>query len=77
MVREQRLADDQEMSIFAFNKFINMFGFKNVAEKKFLQFLMSVKNYLQIIRINIFARLIGLMVDEKSNYSVEVMTKYF
>ena len=54
-----------------------MFGFKNVAEKKYLQFLLSVKNYLQIFRINMFARLLGLMNDEKLNYGTELVTKYF
>lgn len=77
MVRERRLAPDQEMQIFAFNKFMNNYGFKNVAEQKYIQFLLSVQNYLQINRVNFFARLMQLHTTDKFNYSNEETEKYF
>lgn len=35
----------------------------------------SVKNYMEVIRVNVFAKMVGL-VDEHACYSMEDMKKY-
>ncbi|EAR96842.2 EF hand protein (macronuclear) [Tetrahymena thermophila SB210] len=77
MIREQRLPKDQEMPIFSFNKFLQIFGFKKVAENKYTQFLMSVIQYQSIFRVNMFTRLLTVNSDKKMNYSIDEMEKYF
>ncbi|KAL4510014.1 hypothetical protein ABPG72_010207 [Tetrahymena utriculariae] len=77
MIREQRLPKDQEMPIFSFNKFLQIFGFKKVAENKYTQFLMSVIQYQSIFRVNMFTRLLTINSDKKMNYSIDEMEKYF
>lgn len=52
---------DIEMQIFVFNNFLNKYGFKNVAEKKYLQFLLSVIHFSSIFRVNVFARMIAVL----------------
>ena len=64
-----------EMQIFAFNIFLNRYGIKKVAERKFTEFVLTVKNYLHIFRINVFARLLNIL-DNKLSYSVDEMKKY-
>jgi hypothetical protein len=66
---------ETEMQIFAFASFLNRYGIKKVAERKYTEFLVSVKNYSQVFRINVFARMINIL-DEKLNYSVDEMKKY-
>ena len=39
-------------------------GFKTVAEKKFMQFLLSGLHYNQIFRVNVFARVMNIMQEE-------------
>ena len=36
---------------------------------------MSIKNYMQIIRVNIFARFLGLS-EKNANYTIEELKKY-
>ncbi|CAD8115280.1 unnamed protein product [Paramecium primaurelia] len=62
---------DLEMQIFVFNNFLNRYGFKNVAEKKYLQFLLSVIHFSSIFRVNVFARMIAILQDEHLNFSIE------
>lgn len=55
MSKDNQVAKDIEMQIFVFNFFLNRFGkknsnilslgFKTVAEKKYLQFLLSVMHF--------------------------------
>ncbi|EAR92111.2 EF hand protein (macronuclear) [Tetrahymena thermophila SB210] len=75
-IRESRLSPDTEMCIFVFNKFIHQYGFKNVAEQKYLHFLMNILNYQQIFRVNLFGKLIGVFSRDDENYSIEEMDKY-
>ncbi|KAL4479994.1 hypothetical protein ABPG74_020510 [Tetrahymena malaccensis] len=75
-IRESRLSPDTEMCIFVFNKFIHQYGFKNVAEQKYLHFLMNILNYQQIFRVNLFGKLIGVFQRDDDNYSIEEMDKY-
>ncbi|CAK69301.1 unnamed protein product (macronuclear) [Paramecium tetraurelia] len=62
---------EADMQIFVFNFFLNKYGFKHVAEKKYLQFLLSVIHFCQIFRVNLFARLLCLLHDEHLNFTQE------
>ncbi|CAK67716.1 unnamed protein product (macronuclear) [Paramecium tetraurelia] len=62
---------EADMQIFVFNFFLNKYGFKHVAEKKYLQFLLSVIHFCQIFRVNVFARLLCLLHDEHLNFNQE------
>ena len=64
-----------EMAQFSYNYFSQQFGFKKIADQKFMIFIMSLKNYLPIIRVNIFSRFLGLM-EKNINYSNEELRKY-
>ncbi|KAL4509253.1 hypothetical protein ABPG72_018184 [Tetrahymena utriculariae] len=75
-IRESRLSPDTEMCIFVFNKFIHQYGFKNVAEQKYLHFLMNILNYQQIFRVHLFGKLLGVFQRDDDNYSIEEMDKY-
>ncbi|CAK84613.1 unnamed protein product (macronuclear) [Paramecium tetraurelia] len=69
--KEYETQKDLEMQIFVFNNFLNRYGFKNVAEKKYLQFLLSVIHFSSIFRVNVFARMIAILQDEHLNFSIE------
>ncbi|CAD8128062.1 unnamed protein product [Paramecium sonneborni] len=62
---------EADMQIFVFNFLLNKYGFKHVAEKKYLQFLLSVIHFSQIFRVNLFARLLCLLHDEHLNFTQE------
>lgn len=64
-----------EMQIFAFNLFLNRYGMKKVAERKFTEFLLSVKHYSHVFRISTFAKMINIL-DGNLSYSVDEMKKY-
>lgn len=73
--RESTVVKEEELSCFIFNMFLNLFGFKKIAEQKFIVFILSVKKYLHIVRINIFARFLGL-IEGPGNFSVDELNKY-
>ena len=73
--KEFALHKDEEFPKFVYTWFLNNFGFKKIAEQKFIVFVLSVKKYLYIVRINLFARFMGLL-DGSSNYSLEEFNKY-
>ena len=64
-----------EMQIFSFNIFLNRYGIKKVAERKFTEFVLTIKNYSHIFRINVFAKMINIL-DSKVNYTIDEMKKY-
>jgi len=66
---------DEEFPKYVYTWFLNNFGFKKLAEQKFIIFVLSVKKYLYIVRINLFARFMGLL-DGSSNYNLDEFNKY-
>ena len=73
--KENTSINEEELPVFVLNIFINNFGFRNIAEQKFIIFIASVKKYLHIVRINLFARFMGLLED-KANYTGDEFNKY-
>jgi hypothetical protein len=73
--KDNNAQKDEELCSFTYTYFLNNFGFKNIAEQKFIVFVLSVKKYLHIVRINLFARFMGLL-EGSSNYNVDEFNKY-
>ena len=73
--KDNAIYKDEEFPKFVYSWFLNNFGFKKLAEQKFIIFVLSVKKYLYIVRINLFARFMGLL-DGSSNYNLDEFNKY-
>lgn len=50
-------------------KLHNDIGFKTVAEKKYLQFLISVQNFNSIFRVNVFSRVSNIINEEHLSFN--------
>jgi len=73
--KDNAIEKDEEFPKFVYTWFLNNFGFKKLAEQKFIIFVLSVKKYIYIVRINLFARFLGLL-DGSSNYNLDEFGKY-
>ena len=74
MSRDNMIEKDEEFPSFVYNWFLNNFGFKRLAEQKFIIFVLSVKKYSYVVRINLFSRFMGL--DASANHTLEELFKY-
>jgi len=66
---------EEEFCVFTYKIFLTTFGFRKIAEQKFIIFLLSIKKYLYVVRINLFARFLGL-IQGPSNYTNDEFNKY-
>ena len=73
--KESATAKEEELSCFIYNLYLNNFGFKKIAEQKFIILILSIKKYLHIVRINLFARFLGLL-EINANYNVDELNRY-
>ena len=73
--KESVVVKEEELNNFVYNLYLNNFGFKKIAEQKFIILVLSIKKYLHIVRINLFARFLGLL-DGAANYTVDELNKY-
>ncbi|CAD8162817.1 unnamed protein product [Paramecium pentaurelia] len=73
--KDNQAFKDQDMASFVYSYFLQQFGIKKIAEQKFLILIVSVKHYKQIVRINNFAKFLGLF-DDCVNYTIDEMKKY-
>jgi len=73
--KENSMWREEEFCAFAYKVFSKNFGFRKIAEQKFIIFLLSVKKYLHIVRINLFARFMNLL-QGPSNFTVDEFNKY-
>ncbi|CAD8083559.1 unnamed protein product [Paramecium sonneborni] len=73
--KDNQAFKDQDMASFVYSYFLQQFGIKKIAEQKFLILLVSVKHYKQLVRINNFAKFLGLF-DDCVNYTIDEMKKY-
>jgi len=74
-MKENNVWREEEFCVFAYKNFLNTFGFRKIAEQKFIIFLLSVKKYLYILRINLFARFMTL-IQGPSNFTNDEFNKY-
>ncbi|CAD8139028.1 unnamed protein product [Paramecium pentaurelia] len=73
--KENKLLKDQDMASFIYNYYLKQFGYTKVTEQKFLILLISIQKNIAIVRVNVFARFLGLLEDS-SNFSLEEQKKY-
>lgn len=73
--KDNSIVKDEEFFVFAYKWFHNNFGFRKIAEQKYIIFLLSVKKYLHIVRINLFARFLSLL-QGSSNFTADEFSKY-
>ena len=66
---------EEEFFVFIYKYFLNNFGFRKIAEQKFIILILSVKKYMHIVRINLFARFMSLS-QGSSNFNVDEFNKY-
>jgi hypothetical protein len=75
LTKENPSIKEEDIASFTYTYLLNTFGFKKIAEQKFIIFVLSLKKYLHIVRINLFSRFMGLL-DGSSNYNVDEFNKY-
>ncbi|CAK88359.1 unnamed protein product (macronuclear) [Paramecium tetraurelia] len=73
--KEYKQIKDQDMGSYIYNYYLQQFGFTKVTEQKYQVLLLSVKKNIKVIRINMFARFMGLL-ELNVNYTVEEQQKY-
>ena len=73
--KENNAIKDEPFASFVYTWFATFFGFKKLAEQKFIVFVLSIKKYLHIVRINLFARFMSLL-DGTSNFNLDEFNKY-
>jgi len=73
--KENSAIKDESFGSFVYTWFATNFGFKKLAEQKFIVFVLSIKKYLHIVRINLFARFMSLL-DGTSNFNLDEFNKY-
>ncbi|CAK94800.1 unnamed protein product (macronuclear) [Paramecium tetraurelia] len=73
--KENKLLKDQDMASFIYNYYLKQFGYTKVTEQKFLILLISIQKNIAIVRVNVFAKFLGLL-EESSNFSLEEQKKY-
>jgi len=74
-VKENSQIKEEHFTTFIYTWFATNFGFKKLAEQKFIVFVLSIKKYLHIVRINLFARFMNLL-DGASNFTLDEFNKY-
>lgn len=60
---------------YVYNYYLQVFGIKNISEKKFTYFILSLKCHIQYFRVNLFSRFIGLIEHQK--YDEDLIAIYF
>lgn len=63
------------MAAYIYNYYLSQFGYTKLTEQKFMVLVLSIKKNLKIIRVNIFAKFMGLL-ESNVNYTVEELQKY-
>ncbi|CAD8159644.1 unnamed protein product [Paramecium octaurelia] len=73
--KENKLLRDQDMAAYIYNYYLQQFGYTKVTEQRFMILVLSIKKYVQIVRVNMFAKFMNIL-EEKSNYRVEELQRY-
>lgn len=73
--KENAIIKEEEFFVFVYKWFFNNFGFRKIAEQKYIIFVLSVKKYLHIVRINLFARFMTLL-QGPSNFNLDEFNRY-
>ncbi|KAL4496534.1 hypothetical protein ABPG72_015895 [Tetrahymena utriculariae] len=61
---------------FSYIFLTKIFGLKKIVDQKFIIFILSLKRYMQIFRINMFARFLGILEQKSLNFTLDEFNKY-
>lgn len=75
LMKENPKIKDIDCPSFLYNFFIKCYGFRKMAQQKFIIFLLSLKKYITQLRINIFSKFLG-MLQTSMNYNLEEFNQY-
>ena len=75
--KENLIVREQDMPTFIYNTFLHTYGLPKFAESKFLKFMISVKKYSAIERVELFARMCCLMDNPSRNLTADETKQYF
>lgn len=76
MINENNILKDYEFSNFAYYFVTKLYGMKQIVDQKFIIFLLSIKKYITILRVNIFARFLCLLDNKTENFTLVESNKY-
>jgi len=75
LIKENPKMKEVDCPSFSYNFFIKCYGFRKMAQQKFILFLLSLKKTITQLRINVFAKLLGLL-QTPMNYNLEEFNQY-
>lgn len=76
LIKENPKIKDIEFSTFVYNFFIKVYGFRKMAQQKFLLFSLTLRKYPTNFRINFFSKFLGLLDPTSANLSLENLNIY-
>lgn len=75
LIKENPKIKEVDCPSFLYNFFIKCYGFRKMAQQKFIIFLLSLKKFNTQLRVNIFAKFLGLL-QTSMNYTIEEFNQY-
>lgn len=76
MTNEANRVKEQECSNFTYYFLTKLYGFKKIVDQKYIIFILSVKKMSNVLRVNLFARFLGLLDGRSTNFSLDEFNKY-
>ena len=76
LTKENPKIKDIEFSTFVYNYFIKIYGFRKMAQQKFLLFSLTLRKYPSNFRINFFSKFLGLLDPFSANLSLVNLNIY-
>jgi len=64
--KENPMLKEQDLGTFVHKQFINTYGFQKFGIHKFAKFLVNVKHYISVHRVNNFAKLMNILEPEEN-----------
>lgn len=76
LVQENPRFKEISCSNFSYIFLTKIFGLKKIVDQKFIIFILSLKRYMQIFRVNMFARFLGILEQKSLNFTLDEFNKY-
>ena len=75
LIKENTNIKEMDCPSFTYNFFIKCYGFRKMAQQKFVLFVLSLKKTMTQLRINVFSKFLGLF-HNPMNYNLEEFNQY-
>lgn len=75
LIKENPNIKEMDCPSFAYNFFIKCYGFRKMAQQKFVLFVLSLKKTMTQLRINVFSKFLGIF-HSPMNYNLEEFNQY-